>query len=293
MRFFAVRHNKAANKFEESGEIDRAVVRYKKATHSDPKWSVPWFNLGLLYKRQKKWPESFDYNMKAAQLNPMDEASWWNLGIAATALGRWEEARLAWTKCNIKISDGAGPIVMNLGLVPIRINPDGDAEVIWCDRIDPARAVVKCVPLPGSEHRYGDVLLHDGAANGYRKSGDQDIPVFDELELLQPSQFGTWEVLLENCTRDHAELLVDFFQERDCAAEDWSGSIRTLCKTCSEGKVDASHQHEMTTEPAPRRLGLAARDEDRLKSMMQEWIGTNPGMKLVSMKGVVSPLSTH
>jgi hypothetical protein len=58
---------------------------------------------------------------------------WWNLGMAATALGDWKTAREVWSRYGISVPEGAGPIDMNLGLVPIRVSPAGNAEVVTVD----------------------------------------------------------------------------------------------------------------------------------------------------------------
>ena len=81
---------------------------------------------------------------------------------------------------------------MELGPVPIRLAERGGGEVVWSKRIDPARAVLANVPLPTSGHRCGDVVLHDGAANGYRLLRGKEVPVFDALACLQPSIFSTF-----------------------------------------------------------------------------------------------------
>src|SRR5215470_9005293 len=120
----AARHNEKAIKLEERGLIGEAVKYYQRAIKLYPAWSVPWYNLGLLRKRQRNWRESLTCNQKAASLDPSDEAAWWNLGIAATALEDWAEARRAWKAYGIDIPEGEGPIEMEVGLTPIRINPD-------------------------------------------------------------------------------------------------------------------------------------------------------------------------
>ncbi len=133
---------------EERGESARAEENYRRAIRWDRRWSVPWYNLGLLYKGQGNWPESLRHNRRAVELDSSDEAAWWNLGIAATALGEWREARAAWRACGIEIPEGDGPPDLDFGLVPIRLDPAGCGEVVWCRRIDPARAVIRNVPLP-------------------------------------------------------------------------------------------------------------------------------------------------
>jgi tetratricopeptide (TPR) repeat protein len=125
-----------------------AEQAYKRAADVAPEWSVSWYNLGLLYKRQRRWQESLDANQKALALDPEDGDSWWNLGIAAMAAGDWQLARQAWRSCGIPLPDGDGPPELDYGLVPIRLNPESDAEVVWSRRIDPARAIMRKCALP-------------------------------------------------------------------------------------------------------------------------------------------------
>jgi hypothetical protein len=102
-----------------------------EVTKLAPDWSVPWYELGLLCKYQRRWRESLDHNSRAADLDPVDEASWWNMGIAATAAGEWTEARRAWTACGIQLPGEDGPPEVDYGLVPVRLDPDGAGEVVW------------------------------------------------------------------------------------------------------------------------------------------------------------------
>ena len=201
-----MRHNEEAIKLQQRGQIAEAVKYYQKATKLWPAWATPWYNLGLLRKELRNWQESLRCNQKAVALDPSEQDAWWNLGIAATALGDWAEARRAWKEFGIEIPEGEGPIEMEIGLTPIRINPYEESEVVWCRRIDPARAIIDCVPLPQSEHRYGDLLLHDGAPNGHRKVDGKEVPVFDELQLLTASEFGTFEVIVSGVGPEDAEV---------------------------------------------------------------------------------------
>jgi hypothetical protein len=86
------------------------------------------------------------------------------LGIAATALHDWPEA--AATAC-------------------VRLNPQSSGEVVWGERLDPARLVILNVPLPESRHRFRDIILNDGAENGTRAVGGIQVPVFAEFAGLK------------------------------------------------------------------------------------------------------------
>src|SRR6185436_9533696 len=177
MKVFASHYNEKAGELKDEGNIAEAIVYYEKAIKAAPDWSVPWYNLGLLYKYEHNWSESLRCNRRAAELDPQDEAAWWNLGIAATALNNWPEARRAWKAFGIELPEGEGPIEEDYAATPISLNSTDGGEVVWCRRIDPARAIIDSIPFPKSGHRYSDLLLHDGAPNGYRMIQGQEVPV--------------------------------------------------------------------------------------------------------------------
>jgi hypothetical protein len=264
--------NEKAIRLEKRGRIEEAVAQYQKAAALDPRWSAPLYNLGLLFKRQRDWGRSLDCNRRATALNPADKAAWWNLGIAATALGEWDVARAAWRGFGIDVPDGEGPIDFPCGVTPIRLNPEGDAEVVWAQRLDPARAVLVSIPFPESGHRWGDAVLNDGAPNGYRQYGGKEVPVFDELQLLQRGPFGTYvaEVRMPD-NRRHAEELTRIADEAGGSAEDWSTSVRLICKACSEGRQHEEHDHKAAPPDGVHLIGIAARDREHATTILRTW----------------------
>jgi len=264
--------NSWGNELRERGDVEEAEEAYREAARLAPDWSVPRYNLGLLYKYEGRWRESLEENRAAVALDPEDRGAWWNLGIAATALGEWDIAREAWRGCGIEIPAGVGPLSMQLGPVPIRLS-GGRLEVVWCDRVDPARAIVRNVPLPQSGHVWGDEVLHDGAANGYRTLEGREVPVFDELEVLQRSPYRTWEVELEAVGPEDVELLERIADQEGGSAENWSTSVRWLCRQCSEGRPDEEHEHDNELEGArgATGMGMAARDEGHLDAIFESW----------------------
>jgi hypothetical protein len=257
----------------------RAERAFRRAAAASPGWSVPWYNLGLVFKRQRLWHESLECNQKALERNPSDEGAWWNLGIAATALGDWPEARRAWIGFGVELPPGEGEILMTLGPTPIRLQPSSAGEVVWCTRIDPARAVIRSVPLPETGHRYGDLLLHDGAPSGERQIHGQTVPVFDALELLRPSAYLTFEVELRAHDPDALHALFRQAADQDIGLEDW-GTIRCLCSACSYGSPGPS-EHDDFIAPdrsgSPIRLMAAAPDEGRLRALLDTWTASDPG----------------
>jgi hypothetical protein len=180
------------------------------------------------------------------------------VGIAATALGEWVTARDAWRAAGVAIPDETGPIEMNLGRTPIRIRPYDAPEVVWTERMDPARAVIVSVPFPESGRRYEDVVLHDGEPRGERLSRGRKVSVFDELALLQPSSYETWRLELMAPTFADLDAAASGLVAANACVDDWT-EARVLCAKCSLGSEPHEHEPREVWTPQ-RRLGVAVRD---------------------------------
>lgn len=132
--------NTQGNQADDAGHPERAIEFYEKSAKADPTWSTPHFNLGLVAKYARNWQQSLEHNQRAAHLDPGNQGAWWNLGIAATALRDWPQARLAWRNAGIDVPQGEGEWTWpSPATACTRINPAADGEVVWGQRIDPAR----------------------------------------------------------------------------------------------------------------------------------------------------------
>lgn len=269
----AIAFNERGNACREAGNWQAAVGLYEQAAVLAPKWSSPLYNLGLVYKYQTRWEESRDWNQKAVKLNPKDEAAWWNLGIAATALGDWPTARAAWRGFGMKLPPGDGPLDFPCGFGPVRLNPDGDnVEVVWGNRLCPARMEIRSIPFPESHHRWRDVVLNDGAPVGYRQYKGQEVPVFNALDILQPSEYGTYRVEVEMDYTDELMIeLTDLAWDRDGYAENWTHSVRMLCKACSEGRPHEDHDHDAAPPEGVQRVAIAAKGRAAANAIRKAW----------------------
>ena len=274
--------NELGRKLQDRGSLGLADAAYATATRLEPDWPTPWFNRGLMAKFRRRWPECYRFNLKATELDPTFEPAWWNLGIAATALSDWVVARRAWWRYGIEVPLGDGPPDMDLGPVPIRVCPGSQGEVVWCQRLDPARAMIRSIPLPESRHAYGDILLQDGEPKGHRFLGDHKIPVFNELEIHTPSDWSTFSAELTVPSPEAAQELRDMTAEGEVIVEDWS-TLRILCKQCSEG---TPHEHAEDTDEGwkPNRLfGLAATAEPLAAALLDRWRSAGPGRDVGSL----------
>ena len=263
------------------GDIAGAERAYLSAAALDPAWSAPLFNLGLLYKYQGRWTESLDFNRKAVELAPDDQGAWWNRGIAATALGLWPEARRSWAQCGITDPGGVDPPDYRFGSIAVRLDPEGDGEVVWGTRLDPARVRLTNIPLPSSAFRWDDIVLADGAIEGERTVDNRTYPVFNVLQRLVPSSMATFVIELASVDDAAVDALDDIAHEMGGAAENWGTSTRILCRRCSFGTIHA-HDGSETSSPAHPHCGLVAPGPDVAQAIIDRWMDTNSMADLVT-----------
>ncbi len=261
-------------KYTSSQEAEHSFLR---ATRQAPKWAAPWGRLALLYKKEKNWPQMLRCSQACVELTPRDRVAWWNLGIAATALDEWAEVRRAWKTLDIATLPGSqDPAALP---VAVRVDPQGCAEVVYCSRLDPARAIIHSVPLPGSGRRFGDLVLHDGAPVGLRILGGKEIPIFDELELLTASNYATWQVTVTFSSPEDVNALVESAQHRGLGAENWSNPRWYVP---SRGPGWFPEPPRVAVQPAGRvLLGFGAPSEQDLRAVLEEWVKGGEGRRAV------------
>lgn len=247
-----------------------ARLLYRSAAIARPRWSSPWYNLGLQAKYLCEWRASLKFNERAAALDPDDEASWWNLGIAATALGDWTQARRAWRGCGIELDEGLHEVFWRPCTACVRLNADSSGEVVWGTRIDPARIQIRNVPLPNSSHRYHDIVLNDGAAEGTRKSGEREYPVFNELAVWKPSNYSTFQAALLMDDPDAEHHLIEICNENDIGFEDWT-TVRIICAACSRGTPAQHHCSANDAQEGEKKYGFGVASRDVLVQVLSTW----------------------
>ena len=277
--------HREAQQLDDAGETEAAIATYREAIALDPDKAESHYNLGLIYKYRGDWHASFEFNRQANRLDPQDEAARWNLAIAATALRNWATARAKWAEHGIAMEGDAGPIEMDFGVTPVRLNPQGDAEVVWATRIDPARARIDNIPFLESGFHYGDVVLNDGAPVGYREWDGREYPVFNVLERFEPSAYSTCVANVVAASQADLDALDGLFAATRSHCEDWTRTTRMLCKACSEGRPHDHHDPVQEDAWSPqRRLGVALHPDDDVRQILERWQQTS-GAQVLSLEG--------
>lgn len=262
--------------FADAGDKEAALAKYMAALALDVRRSDTLYNVGLYYKYQGAWAESFRFNKRSVEINPAGESANWNLAIAATALRDWSTARECWARLGITLPDAEGPIDANFGRTVVRLEPDGDGETVWGRRLCPVRTRIENIPFPDSGFAWSDVVLNDGAPMGYRRNAEGgEVPVFNVLELFEPSTFSTFIVEVEAAGAEDIAALERIAQAGGGDAEDWTENVRVICKACSESRPHDTHDRD--GGPAPwqtvRSIGVAAQSEEAAERWLNGWAG--------------------
>lgn len=130
--------------------------------------------------------------------------------------------------------------------------------------------------MPESGRRLGDTLLHDGEPRGARILRGKEVPVFNEVQLLEPSGFATYSATVSVPASNHVDALVELAFERQLNAEDWS-TIRHICSACSEGLPGDHASCSEAQGSGERVIGIAAPDRSSVEKLLADWARPEEG----------------
>ena len=255
------------------GALAEAAEAFAALLREEPEQRNYHYMKGLAHKYLRDWPASLRHNLRSIKLSggKDNEAAHWNAAIAATAMGRWPDVRRLWKDCGLRMPKGDGPIEHDFGLAVVRLNPWGDGETVFARRIDPVRARLLNVPLAESGHRFGDIVLHDGASLGRRVHANGEAPVFNELTRLVASEFRTFAVFVSSPDSESLQPLLEATAPGIGYIEDWTQSVRTLCLRCSYGVVHTRPHQESEGWDPDRNLGIAAQSPPAVEKLLKDW----------------------
>ena len=96
--------------------------------------------------------------------------------------------------------------------------------------------------------------------------------MFNVLQLFEPSRFNTYEADIVAPSSTDIEALERICDDSGTAMEDWSRSVRILCRACSEGRPHEHHDSDKEEGwKAERRIALAAISESQIQCVFDAW----------------------
>ncbi len=215
-----------AVEYDRRGDVYNAVKLCKLIVRKSPDWSAPYAYLGNIYKGRNEWIPTLHYCKKAVEHNPFDETTWGNMALAATVLENWQTARHAWNQLGFEFKNSEEELSLDLGTVPVRLNPTTNPEIVEAKRVDPARAVIHSIPQPSSGRRYKDLVLLDSKPDKNFVLHGRKLDVFDELEILNHSAWRTYAVVLETPSNEDVRTLAGLCTKARIGFDNWSNAAR-------------------------------------------------------------------
>jgi hypothetical protein len=119
-----------------------------------------------------------------------------------------------------------------------------------------------------------------------------EVPVFDELAVLQPSHLGTFIVRFAGLTSIEAGQLLLQVAAAGIEGEDWTANIQPLCDKCSKGRVE-EHRHEAPEDSTSRVLGFGATSELALRNAIEPLLDAVPSAAIETIDCALPPLPVH
>jgi tetratricopeptide (TPR) repeat protein len=107
---------KRALKSQSRGDLDRAIAELEQVTQLAPDLSVPYNDLGVLYKRKGLLDKAIEAYQQAIRTQPEYGEAFHNLGIAYREKGLFQESEEAYRNA-IRVKPDLAPAYLNLGVL--------------------------------------------------------------------------------------------------------------------------------------------------------------------------------
>lgn len=114
-------------------------------------------------------------------------------------------------------------------------------------------------------------------------AGEREYPVFNVLEMFEPSHYST-VIVSVNIDRDEdLDRPEELFSDTPHEFEDWTTNIRNICRQCSEGIPHDHHDRDLTDEQlSDKTLGVAAYEGQSVVNVFEVWQRESGG-KLIAI----------
>ncbi|MEO1260448.1 MAG: hypothetical protein AAFZ15_16750 [Bacteroidota bacterium] len=258
--------------YGQRGDVYHAVKLCKLIARKSPDWSAPYAYLSNVYRNRNEWKPALHYSEKAIEYNPFNEVTWENLALAATAMESWKTARHAWNQLGFRFKNNDEEISLDLGLVPVRLNPTTQPEIVEATRIGPARAIIESIPQPSSGRRYKDLVLLNNKPNKDFVLHGKKLGVFDELEILKSSLWRTYAVILQTGSQEAADTLANLCGEAGLGFDNWSNATRFFQSNLHPKLMEYYDQAIFAKmEKDAFIVAIAARRDEDILEVLKNW----------------------
>lgn len=258
-----------AMRSDQEGDVYTAVKLFRILLRKEPEWVQPFWELAQIYRRRREWKPLMHYSLCVLDREPGKKEAWQDLGLSATAMGKYQVARLAWNKLDYPKNGHAGfhkPESIALALDTIH-----GQEVVLADRIDPVQALVRSIPQPSSGYHYGDLILIDLRDTDRVIVRKEVYPVYRELERLKMAHTQTFSAILHTSDTLQLDFLRKLCAQRGLGFDNWSKSERQTNWTRPDGMEYYRELHEDSDPIAFSIVALAGQKATTALEVLRAW----------------------
>lgn len=83
------------------GELESAILKYRRCVEIDPEFFDGWHALGMALMKVGRYPEAIEAGRKGVELRPNDQIGWTSLSLFYNRNGQIAEAEAAGAKAKI------------------------------------------------------------------------------------------------------------------------------------------------------------------------------------------------
>jgi hypothetical protein len=153
-----------------------------------------------------------------------------------------------------------------------------DGDVVWGERVEPDRAVLRSIPSPSAGFRWLDeIVVVPEPVTEVELSG-VFYPVFAAHGRIEGSGIPTLIATVACTDREDSARLTGLMQERGWRAEDWTEEVRIVCPSCIDGAAGPAHRHEARGRLEARTIAVAGRPPE-IERVLRRWEGERPGRR--------------
>ena len=84
-----------------TGELESAIVKYRRCVELDPNFFDGWHALGMALMKVGRFAEAIEAGKKSVELRPNDQIGWTSLSLFYNRAGNIKEAEAAGAKAKI------------------------------------------------------------------------------------------------------------------------------------------------------------------------------------------------